>query len=133
MKNHFTPQSLPSLLLVCFVLQACATHLEKKENFLREAGFRIVKPQTPDQIAHLRSLRQGHISHETRNGQTLYMLADANRNQLLVGGEAEYERYQDILYTRVVNNESAGAKFTQGLEKAWNTGWGSVLGSLVPQ
>ncbi len=130
MKRH-----LPLVILVFTLLFApgCATHLQKKEAFLKEAGFRLVKPQTPAQIAHLQSLRQGHITHETRNGQTLYILADARKNQLLIGGDTEYERYQEILYARVVDPDTAGAKFTQGLEKAWNTGWGSVLGSLVPQ
>ena len=128
------PPLLPALLLSSLLaLTACTTHLDQKERYLREAGFRTVHPGTPEQVAHLQSLRQGHITHESRNGQTLYMLADARKNFLLIGGEAEYERYQDILYARVVNNDTAGAKFTQGLEKAWNSGWGSVLGSLVPQ
>ena len=124
--------SLPALC-IAFALTGCTTHLQQKENFLREAGFRTVKPSTPEQIAHFQSLRQGHISHETRHGQTLHMLADPSQHILLVGGDAEYGRYQEILYAKVVDPDTAGAKFTQGLEKAWNNGWGSVLGSLVPQ
>ena len=120
-------------LLLAVLLTGCATHLQQKENFLREAGFRTVKPSTPVQIAHFQSLRQGHISHETRNGQTLHMLADPGQHILLVGGDAEYERYQEILYAKVVDPDTASAKFTQGLENAWNNGWGAVLGSLVPQ
>lgn len=129
--NRLLPLSI--LLLSLLLLQACATHLQQKENFLREAGFRTVKPTTPEQIAHFQSLRKGHITHETRNGQTLFMLADENNKTLLVGTEAQFQRYQEILYSRVVDSDTAGAKFTQGLEKVWNTGWGSVLGSLIPQ
>jgi hypothetical protein len=61
------------------------------------------------------------------------MLADPGQHILLVGGDAEYGRYQEILYAKVVDPDTASAKFTQGLEKAWNNGWGAVLGSLVPQ
>lgn len=121
------------LLLPALLLTGCATHLQKKEAYLREAGFRTVKPTTPEQIAHFQSLRKNHITHETRNGQTIFMLADQGKKTLLVGTEAEFQRYQEILYSREVNPDTASAKFTQGLEKVWNQGWGSVLGSLVPQ
>jgi len=69
-------RSLPlvALLLLTLVLPACVTHLQKKENYLKEAGFRTVKPTTPEQIAHFQSLRKNHITHETRNGSTLFML-----------------------------------------------------------
>jgi len=125
--------SLLAAILSPLVLSACATHLDKKEGYLREAGFRTVKPSTPDQIAHFQSLRKGHITHETRNGQTMFMLADERNKTLLVGSEAEFQNYQEILYAKSVNPSTASAKFSQGLEKAWNAGWGSVLGSLVPQ
>ena len=129
-----TPPLLAALaLLVTLMLPACATHLQKKEAFLREAGFRTVQPQTPDQIAHVRSLRQGHIVHETRNGQTLYMLADAPKNLLLVGGDTEYAKYQEILYAKEVEPGRKSYRFTKSLESAWDQGWGSVLGSMVPQ
>jgi hypothetical protein len=61
------------------------------------------------------------------------MLADENQKILLVGTEEQFQRYQELLYIKEVNPDTASYKFTQGLEKAWNNGWGSVLGSLVPQ
>ena len=129
MKRH-----LPRLaLLLALALAACATHLQKKESYLIEAGFRTVKPTTPEQIAHFQSLPSGHIRHEERNGQTLYMLADASKNILLVGGESEYERYQEILYAKEVQPGKKADRFTQSLENIWNQGWGSVLGSMIPQ
>jgi hypothetical protein len=126
-------RSLLLVLLPTLLLTACATHLQKKEGYLREAGFRTVKPTTPDQIAHFQSLRKNHITHETRNGSTLFMLADDNKKILLVGTEQQFQRYQELLYIKEVNPDTASAKFTQGLEKVWNQGWGSVLGSLIPQ
>jgi hypothetical protein len=129
--NRFLP--LVALLLLTLVLPACVTHLQKKENYLKEAGFRTVKPTTPEQIAHFQSLRKNHITHETRNGNTLFMLADENKNILLVGGESEFQRYQEILYSREVELGKKSAKFTKGIENVWNQGWGSVLGSMIPQ
>jgi hypothetical protein len=129
--NRFLP--LVALLFLTLVLPACVTHLQKKENYLKEAGFRTVKPTTPEQIAHFQSLRKNHITHETRNGSTLFMLADGNKNVLLVGGESEFQRYQEILYSREVEPGKKSAKFTKGIETIWNQGWGSVLGSMIPQ
>lgn len=126
-------RSLLLVLLPTLLLTACATHLQKKEAYLREAGFRTVKPTTPEQIAHFQSLRKNHITHETRNGSTLFMLADENKKTLLVGTEAQFQRYQELLYIKEVNPDTASYKFTKGLENVWNQGWGSVLGSLVPQ
>ena len=129
MKRH-----LPRLaLLLALALTACATHLQKKESYLIEAGFRAVKPSTPEQIAHFQSLPSGHIRHEERKGQTLYMLADSSKNILLVGGESEYERYQEIMYAKEVQPGKKADKFTKNLENIWNQGWGSVLGSMIPQ
>ena len=128
-------RSLPlvALLLLSLVLPACVTHLQKKENYLKEAGFRTVKPTTPEQIAHFQSLRKNHITHETRNGTTLFMLADENKKILLVGGETEFQQYQEILYAREVEPGKKSDKFTQGIANLWNQGWGSVLGSMIPQ
>jgi hypothetical protein len=122
----------PLLLALALLATGCATHLEKKETFLRAAGFRSVNPSTPAQIANVRSLPQGHINRQTRDGKTLYLLADAGRNLLLVGGEEEYERYQEILYAKEVEPGRKADRFTKGLENVWNQGWGSVLGSMIP-
>ena len=129
--KRFLP--LLAVILLPLALSSCASHLDKKEGYLREAGFRTVKPSTPDQIAHFQSLRKGHITHETRNGQTMFMLADDRNNTLLVGSESEFQNYQEILYAKSVEPGKKTAKFTKGLENVWNQGWGSVLGSLVPQ
>ncbi len=133
MKRLFHHLPLPALLLLALVMPACASHLQKKESFLTQAGFRAVKPTTPEQIAHFQSLPSGHIRHEERNGKTLCMLADSSKNLLLVGGEAEYAKYQEILYSKEVEPGKKADKITKGIVNIWDQGWGSVLGSMVPQ
>ena len=133
MKRLFRHLPLLALLVLALVLSACASHLQKKESFLTQAGFRTVKPSTPEQIAHFQSLPSGHIRHEERNGKTLYMLADSSKNLLLVGGEAEYSQYQEILYSKEVEPGKKADKITKGIANIWDQGWGSVLGSMVPQ
>jgi hypothetical protein len=131
--NRYLPHLALCGLFLALFLSGCATHLQKKETFLTQAGFRTVKPQTPAQIAHFQSLPPGHIRHEEKNGQTLYMLADPTKNLLLVGGEAEYAQYQEILYAKEVEPGKKADKITKGIANIWDQGWGSVLGSMVPQ
>jgi len=131
--NRYLPHLALCGLFLALFLSGCATHLQKKETFLTQAGFRTVKPQTPAQIAHFQSLPPGHIRHEEKNGQTLYMLADPTKSLLLVGGEAEYAQYQEILYAKEVEPGKKADKITKGIANIWDQGWGSVLGSMVPQ
>jgi hypothetical protein len=113
-----------TLLTVC--LGACTSHLQQKENFLREAGFRAVTPTTPAQIAKVQALRQGHITQVTRNGKTLFVLADAKQNILLIGGNPQLERYQQILYTKQVDPAIENRAFDKALEYDGG-GWGGMM------
>jgi hypothetical protein len=121
--NRITPSLLALLLLG---LTACTNELVQKEQFLREAGFRAVTPSTPAQIAKAQALRQGHITQVTRKGKTLFVLSDAKRNLLLVGGNPQLERYQQILYTKKVDPAIKSRAYDREMENAWG-GWDGML------
>lgn len=107
-------------------LGACTTHLQKKEQFLREAGFRAVTPTTPAQIARAKALPQGHIQKIARNGKTLFVLSDAKQNLLLIGGDPQFQRYQQILYTKQVDPEIENRAYDKALEYD-GFGWGGMM------
>ena len=119
------------LLAITLLLSACSTHLQQKEQFLREAGFRAVTPTTPAQIAHLKSLPQGHITQVTHQGKTLFILADAKQNLLLVGNNTRFEKYQQILYTKKVDPAKADAKVIRQEEADWGP-WEGFYGPYAP-
>ena len=112
-------------LLAVLFLPACTSHLQQKENFLREAGFRTITPHTPAQIARVNSLPQGHIQRVKRNGKILFVLADARKNFVLVGGNPQYERYQQILYAKQVDPAIENRAFDKALEYD-GAGWGGM-------
>jgi hypothetical protein len=116
-------QYLP--LLAVLLLPACTSHLQQKENFLREAGFHAITPHTPAQIARANALPQGHIRQIKRDGKTLFVLADTRKNLVLVGGNPQYERYQQILYSKVVDPAIAGEKADKEFEE--DGGWDGML------
>ena len=122
--NRYLP-----LLAISLLFPACANHLQQKEKFLAEAGFRAVKPTTPAQIARIQSLPQGHITQVTRKGKTLFILADARRNLLLVGGNTQFEQYQQILYTKKVDPDIANEKAIRMDQAEWEE-WQGYYGPM---
>ena len=118
--------SVPVLAVLTLCLGACTSHLQKKEQFLREAGFRAITPTTPAQIARAQAMPQGHIQKVTRGGKTLFVLSDAKQNLLLVGGNPQFERYQQILYTKQVDPEIENRAFDKALEYD-GFGWGGMM------
>lgn len=113
-------------ILLALTLSACTTHLQRKELFLREAGFKAVNPTTPAQIAKARSLPQGHITRIHRGGKTLFVLADAKKNLLLVGDNARFEQYQQILYKKQVDPEHIDEKVDRMEGGDWGD-WGGMM------
>ena len=84
---------LPVFLIL--LIPGCNS-LQKKEQLLGAAGFRSVTPSTPAQIAKLKSLPQGHLTPITKNGKTLFVLADAKQNRLFVGNQSQYQAYKQM-------------------------------------
>jgi len=120
-------RTIPSLLaLLVLGLTACTNQLVQKEQFLREAGFKAITPTTQAQIAKAQALRQGHITQVTRKGKTLFVLSDAKRNLLLVGGNQQFERYQQLLYTKKVDPAIKQRVYDKEFENAWG-GWDGML------
>jgi len=100
--------------------------LQQKENFLREAGFLAVKPTTPSQIAKVQALTPGKITQMTRKGHTLFVYSDPRKNLLLVGANSQFERYQHILYSKVVIPDRAADKEDKLLADDY-AGWGGMM------
>jgi hypothetical protein len=121
-----TPRPLLSLLIAGFLLTGCVSDLQRKEQYLREAGFRAVTPTTPAQIAKVRSLPQGHLRQYTRKGKTCFVLADARQNLLLVGDNARFENYQRLLYAKKVDPAIAREQADRMIENDWG-GWDGMM------
>src|SRR5690348_5270364 len=73
---------------------------QQTENLLSAAGFRTIIATTPQQQQHLQSLPRDAITAVQRKGQTYYVFADPAHNQIYVGNQLQYQRYQRL---RLVN------------------------------
>lgn len=117
---------LSILILSLLLLPACTSHLQQKESFLREAGFLAVRPTTPSQIAKVQTLPPGKITQITRKGHMLFVYSNPRNHLLLVGGTPQFERYQHILYSKVVIPDQVADQEDKLLEEEYG-GWGGLM------
>ena len=114
---------LPVLLIL--LVSGCNS-LQKKEQLLGAAGFRSVTPSTPAQIAKLKSFPQGHLTPITKNGKTLFLMADAKQNRLFVGNQSQYQAYKQMrLKNQLAEDKLATRDLNADANLEWNA-WGGL-------
>jgi hypothetical protein len=98
MKNTLLKQSTINVAFVVAAVLIAAFTAEgatQAENLLVSAGFQVQAAKTVSQRQELERLPKGKVSEVTQNGKTFYVYPDAQRNQLFVGDEAQYQIYLD--------------------------------------
>lgn len=121
----------PSLLILLLI---CGCHsLQKKEQLLTTAGFRLISATTPAQAARLKSLQsstKGHLTPITKKGKTLFVLADAKQNRLFVGNQSQYDAYKRLCLQKQLSMETlATADLNADASAEWNA-WGGLDSAL---
>jgi len=87
--------------VVSLTLAGCAS-LQKNavkdvEGLLVRAGFRQMPADTPQKLAHLKSLPQNRIIHRTRDGNPYILYADASYCICMyVGNETNLRNYRNL-------------------------------------
>jgi hypothetical protein len=85
---------VPGLALV---VAACATMAGDTESRLQKAGFRAVPADTPQKMAHLRTLPDRRLVSRTHQGQSYYVYADPDYCKCMYVGRAkQYQAYQQL-------------------------------------
>ena len=102
--------------------------VQQKQDLLVAAGFKVITPTKPDQVALLPTLPKGKVTQISYKGKTYYVLPDLAHNQAYVGGPKQYQAYQQIRIQQQLSNENLRAasmneETAQNLS-AWG-GWGA--------
>ena len=131
MKRLFSPLSILGAVAFLAVAAGCTTPGQgplstagaQTEGFLISAGFKTKTPSTPKQQEHFKTLTPNKIMTRHRNGKTYYVYADAAQNQLYIGNQAQYQKYQQI---RKANNLVEDQIYSEAMGDwgAWEP-WGS--------
>ena len=102
--------------------------VQQKQDLLVAAGFKVITPTKPDQVALLPTLPKGKVTQISYKGKTYYVLPDLAHNQAYVGGPKQYQAYQQIRIQQQLSNANLRAasmneETAQNLS-AWG-GWGA--------
>jgi len=125
------PKILAVIVLLAVVV-GCATELKNKENMAIAAGFQVITPVKPDQVALLPTLPKDKVTRITHQGKTYYVLPDLKNNQAYVGGPSEYQAYQQLRIANQISNQNLeAAQMNQMASQNWGDwgGWGGYGGA----
>ena len=86
---------------IALTLAGCASMQKNEvtdiEGLLTEAGFQKHAADTPEKMAHLKTLPQQHFSRHKENGKVYVIYADAADCQCMyVGSETQFQHYRDL-------------------------------------
>jgi hypothetical protein len=107
-------------------LAGCAGMQNKKaiqvERLLAASGFQMKLADTPERLAHLKTLTQRKLVPHQRDGKVHYVYADATFCQCLyVGSEKAYQRYRDLALKQ---NLAAEQRYAAEMNEAGEMNWG---------
>lgn len=83
------------LLSPCF--SSCASVTPYKESVLVEAGFQPVMPQTVSERNAYAALPAYEVERTNAPGHPVYAYRNESKDVTYIGGDAEYQRYQQLL------------------------------------
>jgi hypothetical protein len=100
---------LAALTLAVLVAGCASNHLLDKENVAVAAGFKVITPSKPEQVARLRQLPADKVTRVVVAGKPYYILPDVANNQAYVGGPKQYQVYLQDRRIQKKNSADAGS------------------------
>ena len=119
-------KSIAVIAVLGIVLAGCAA-MEKSEatdteQLLASAGFKMKPADTPEKLAHLKTLTQLKVVPHDRNGKVFYVYADAVNCKCVYAGDAKaYQRYENLAVKQNIAQMNEDASMDWGM---W--GWGGM-------
>jgi hypothetical protein len=106
-----------SIRLACALLTACAAMKAEeaisKEQLFAAAGFKMQLANTPEKLAHLKTLTQQKIAVHQKNGINCYVYADATTCQCVyIGQDANYQNFQQLQIQKNIAQEQQMSKYS---------------------
>jgi hypothetical protein len=102
----------------------CST-TKQTENMLSAAGFKMIPANTPEQQAHLKTLKPRKVTMVAREGKTYFAYPDVKRQVLYVGTQAQYDEYQNLRRQEQIAEEQSATANSEAAWASWGP-WGGV-------
>lgn len=112
---------LLALLLAGPCLTGCAsTGASSTEPLLSAAGFRVKTPETATQREIYGELPPYKVQRGSYQGKTFYAYKDEKQGVAYIGGEAEYQKYQELaVQRRIARDQYEAAQMNQAMAYRW--------------
>ena len=132
MKTNLFPSPAAILFaLACslaglFGLVGCASlDAANKEPLLSAAGFIARTPATPKQKELYTSTPAYQVERLVVNGKVFYVYKDEAKGLAYVGGEAEYQRYQQLAIAQSISRDNyEAAEMNRDMAMGWYGAYG---------
>jgi len=116
------------ITVLSIALAGCAAMKKSEatdtEQLLAAAGFKMKLADTPERLAHLKTLTQLKVVPHDRNGKMYYVYADAADCQCLYAGNQEaYQRYENLTVKQNIAQMNEAASMDWGMWGPWGPGW----------
>jgi hypothetical protein len=113
--------------LAAAILTGCAA-IERAdrrdtEKMLSAAGFQVLPANTPQRQASLTELAPNTISRQIRGNDVFYVFPDPEGNFLMVGDQAAYSRYENLMQQQQISDQNLMAAQMATMPGMWG-GWG---------
>jgi hypothetical protein len=123
-------RSSAMLLLACaalsLALAGCASmDASNQRSLLSAAGFRVLTPTTAKQRELYTNAESYKVLRGDKNGRVFYAYKDEKQGVAYVGGEAEYQRYQQLaVQQNIANQNMLAAQMQRDAAWGWYGAWG---------
>ena len=121
----------PLVVALGLSVTGCATirahQTAETEQVLAAAGFQVEPADTPEKLAHLRTLTPRKVVRDVRDGQPQYVYADPQTCKCLyVGDEQRYQKFQELsLQKKIAEEQQSAARANWEASMNW---WGGPWG-----
>lgn len=96
-----------------------------QRSLLVAAGFRARTPQTQRQRELFDAMPAYRVQRAVVDGRVFYVFKDERNGVAYIGGEAEYQRYQQLaVQQRIANANLMAAQMNRDVARGWYGAWG---------
>ena len=130
LRSRFPRSPRAAAVLVLVGLTAGCASMEadrarNTESLLAAAGFKVKLADTPEKLAHIKTLTQHKLVPQMKDGQVVYVYADATTCQCVYAGtEDAYQRYQQLaIQKKIADDQRMAAEMNEDAAMNWGM-WG---------
>jgi hypothetical protein len=129
MNHHLQIFAIRVLLLagltLTFMAGCASLDASNQRSLLAAAGFKVRTPETAKQKELYAAAPSYKVERVSFNGKTFYAYKDEKGGVAYVGGEAEYQKYQQLaVQQRIARDNYEAAQMNRDMARGWYGAYG---------